>query len=124
RPSRRDNEREDVLRLALAEHPVAGERQLDAKLRAAASVERLEREVARLERRVRGRSESLARQFDRVLRVLEAWGYVDGWSLTEWGDVLAHLYTETDLIAAESLRGGLLDAPHTAGIAGPASGFT
>ena len=37
----------------------------------------------RLERRVRGRSESLARQFDRVLRVLEAWGYVDGWALTD-----------------------------------------
>ena len=49
---------------------------------AAEAIERLERDVNRLERRVRGRSESLARQFDRVLRVLEAWGYVDGWSLT------------------------------------------
>ena len=32
------------------------------------------------------RTESLARQFDRVLRVLEAWGYVDGWPLTEAGE--------------------------------------
>ena len=39
----------------------------------------------RLERRVRGRSESLARQFDRVLGVLESWGYVDGWALTDAG---------------------------------------
>ena len=43
----------------------------------------------RLERRVRGRSESLARQFDRVLRVLESWGYVDGWALTDAGELLA-----------------------------------
>ena len=55
------------------------------KLRAAAAIERLERDVQRPERRVRGRSESLARQFDRVLRVLEAWGYVDGWALTDAG---------------------------------------
>ena len=46
--------------------------------RASVAVERLEREATRLERRVRGRSESLARQFDRVLAVLESWGYVDG----------------------------------------------
>ena len=35
--------------------------------------------------RIRGRTETLARQFDRVLRVLEAWGYVDGWALTDAG---------------------------------------
>ena len=33
----------------------------------------------------RGRTESLARQFDRVLRLLEAWGYLDGWALTDAG---------------------------------------
>ena len=69
----------------LAEHPAARDPQLDARLRGAEAIERLERDVNRLERRVRGRSESLARQFDRVLRVLEAWGYVDGWSLTPAG---------------------------------------
>ena len=47
------------------------------------------RTSAGLERRIQGRTESLARQFDRVLRVLEAWGYVDGWSLTEAGEQLA-----------------------------------
>ena len=36
-------------------------------------------------RRVKGRSESLARQLDRVQGVLEAWGYVDGWALTDAG---------------------------------------
>ena len=57
--------------------------------------------MQRTERRVRGRSESLARQFDRVLRVLEAWGYVDGWQLTDAGEQLARLYSETDLLLVE-----------------------
>ena len=42
-------------------------------------------------------------------RVLEAWGYVDGWQLTDAGEQLARLYTETDLLLAEALREGLLD---------------
>ena len=45
-----------------------------------------ERELVDLRREVRGRTESLARQFDRVLRLLEAWGYLDGWALTDAGE--------------------------------------
>jgi ATP-dependent RNA helicase HelY len=121
-----DGGREQVtdLETRLADHPVAADRGRAARLEAASSAERLERDVARLERRVRGRSESLARQFDRVLRVLEAWGYVDGWSLTEWGELLARLYTETDLVVAESLREGLLDDLDVAEVAGLVSCFT
>jgi ATP-dependent RNA helicase HelY len=117
-------DRASDLEAQLAGHPVAGDREHETRVRAAASAERLERDVARLERRVRGRSESLARQFDRVLRVLEAWGYVEDWSVTEWGNVLAHLYTETDLVVAESLREGLLDGLDAAEIAAMASCFT
>ncbi len=124
RKKTRPTSRASDLETELAEHPVAGDRDREARVRAAASSERLEREVARLERRVRGRSESLARQFDRVLRVLEAWGYVDDWSVTEWGGVLAHLYTETDLVVAESLREGLLDDLDPAEIGGLVSCFT
>ena len=71
--------------------------------------DRLARDAERLERRIRGRTESLARQFDRVLRVLEAWGYVDGWSLTAAGQRLARVYHEADLLVAECLQQGLLD---------------
>src|SRR5207302_1467565 len=75
--------------------------------------------VARLERRVRGRTDSLARQLDQVRQVLESWGYVDGWSLTTAGEMLSRLYTETDLLLAESLREGVLDdltPPETAAV--------
>ncbi len=74
-----------------------------------ARVDHLERDVKRLERRVRGRTESLARQLDQVRSVLESWGYVDGWTLSPAGEMLARLYTETDLLLAESMRDGLLD---------------
>ena len=90
-------------------HPVAGCPDLGTHLRYAERAERLARDVERLERRIRGRTESLARQFDRVLRVLDSWGYVEAWQLTEAGEMLTRLYSETDLLLAESLREGLLD---------------
>ena len=94
---------------AVRTHPVAGCPDLTTHLRYAERAERLARDVDRLERRIRGRTESLARQFDRVLRVLDSWGYVEGWQLTEAGESLTRLYSETDLLLAESLREGLLD---------------
>jgi ATP-dependent RNA helicase HelY len=109
---------------ALAEHTLTRDPQREQKLRAAAAIERFERDVQRAERRVRGRSESLARQFDRVLRILEAWGYVDGWQLTEAGEQLARLYTETDLLLAESMREGLLDGLSAPELAAVVSCFT
>jgi ATP-dependent RNA helicase HelY len=120
----RDDARVDELEAMLADHPVRRDPQLASRLREGAAVERLEREVARLERRVRGRSESLARQFDRVLRVLEAWGYVDGWGLTESGEQLARVYTETDLLVTEALGEGLLDGLRASELAAVVSCFT
>jgi ATP-dependent RNA helicase HelY len=108
----------------LEEHPVAACPDVRSHLRAADRAERLEKDVRRLERRVRSRTESLARQFDRVLRVLEAWGYVDGWSLTEAGDQLARIYHECDLLVAESLRCNLLDDLDPPSVAALASTFT
>ena len=122
RRSGRDEVRE--AEAALAAHPVADDPERDARVRASGAVERLEREAARLERRVRGRSESLARQFDRVLGVLESCHYVEGWSLTAAGAMLAGLYTESDLLLAESLREGHLDGLGVADLAAVVSCFT
>lgn len=118
-----EREREDLDR-RIAEHPVASCPELSVHLKASGAVERLERDVARLERRVRSRSESLARQFDRVLRVLESWGYVEGWELTDAGHLLARLYSECDLLLAEALRTGLLDGTTEAELAALVCCFT
>jgi ATP-dependent RNA helicase HelY len=120
----RHERRISELERALAEHPVAADPALSSRLRAANAVDRLERDVQRLERRVRGRSDSLARQFDRVLRVLESWGYVEGWGLTPAGERLARLYTETDLLLAQAITDGLLDGLRSAELAAVVSCFT
>src|SRR5690606_15684985 len=57
-------------------------------------------------------------------RLLEAWGYLDGWSLTDRGEVLARTYHECDLLVAESMTTGLLDGLDPASLAGLVSCFT
>ncbi len=104
--------------------PVTDCPDLRRHLRAAERAERLEKDRRRLDRRIQGRTESLGHQFDRVLRVLETWGYTDGWSLTEAGDTLARIYHECDLLVAEALRGGLFDDLDATGVAALASTFT
>ncbi|MFO7591384.1 MAG: DEAD/DEAH box helicase [Acidimicrobiia bacterium] len=99
----------DALELAVSEHPVDADPNKDTIVRAVATVTRLERDQARLEAQVAQRTESLGRQLDVVRDVLERWGYLDGWSLTAAGEILARLYTETDLLLAETVRSGMLD---------------
>jgi ATP-dependent RNA helicase HelY len=69
----------------------------------------LQRRLGGVERRIRVRTETLARQFDRVLSVLVALGYVDDWSLTTKGRTLTRIYGEGDLLVGEALEAGLLD---------------
>jgi len=117
-------ERLTVLEQLVEAHPLHRAPGADAALRAAAQVDRIERDVARIERRTASRNESLARQFDKVLGVLEAWGYIEGWGLSPAGQLLARLNTEGDLVLAESLREGLLDAVDMPELAALVSCFT
>ena len=141
-PNRHDFQKEVVHRLELAtlaphskrarravevsgdgSHPVEADPELDDRLKAAAQAERVAREVDELRTRVRTRSQSVARDFDRVLRVLENWGYVDGWALTDAGKILARTFHECDLLIVECLRQGLLDDLEPASLAGLVSVF-
>ena len=105
-------------------HPVAACPRAGAHVRAAERAQRARREADRLEHRIRGRTESLARQFDRVLDLLESWGYVEGWALTAGGDRLVRIYHECDLLVAECVGAGLLDGLDAAAVAGLVSVFT
>jgi ATP-dependent RNA helicase HelY len=99
--------------------PVAGDPDLRVRLAAAGQADRIAREVADLEVRVGARTHSLARDFDRVLGVLERYGYVDidGWTLTDAGQLLSRLFHESDLLVVEVLRAGLLDGLGPADVA-------
>jgi ATP-dependent RNA helicase HelY len=70
----------------------------------------LERQIAGVDRRIRTRTETLARQFDRVLGVLEELGYVQGFSIQPKGRMLARIYGEGDVLVAEALAEGVFDA--------------
>jgi len=105
-------------------HPVHDCPDRDRHVRAQAQADRARRELDDMRREVRTRTGSLARRFDRVLRLLEAWGYLDGWALTERGQLLARTYHESDLLLAEAMAGGLLDGLAPAELAALVSCFT
>ena len=69
----------------------------------------LERQLRGIERRIKVRTETLSRQFDRVLGVLQELGYLDGWDLTVKGERLARIYGEGDLLVGEALDAGLFE---------------
>jgi len=82
---------------------------------------RLRRETDGIQRKIDGRTNSVAKTFDRICELLVEMGYLGagGQTVTPDGDRLRQLYTEKDLLAAESLRQGVwrrLDPPSLAAI--------
>lgn len=67
--------------------------------------------------------EDLGGQLTSVLEMLEARGYLNGWSVTADGEVLSGLYHEADLLISESMRAGLLDGLEPAAMAAVMSAF-
>jgi ATP-dependent RNA helicase HelY len=90
-------------------HPVTDDPDLDKRLARAAQADRIAAEVEHLRSQVRRHTQSVSSSFERVLGLLDDWGYVEGWSLSDAGTTLARLFHECDLLIAESLRRGLLD---------------
>ncbi|MBZ5733980.1 DEAD/DEAH box helicase [Nocardioides sp. TRM66260-LWL] len=70
---------------------------------------KLDRDAETLRRRVEQRTNTVARLFDRVCDVLTALGYLEGDEVTERGARLRRIYSELDLLAAESMRERLWD---------------
>ncbi|MGL5865705.1 MAG: DEAD/DEAH box helicase [Dermatophilaceae bacterium] len=84
---------------------------------------RLKRETTGIQRRVEGRTNTVAQTFDRICEALEALGYLadGGTVVTERGQRLRRLYTEKDLLAAECLRGEVWSRLDAAGLAAAVS---
>ncbi len=97
------------LRRDLRAHPCHGCADREAHARWAERYYKLLRETEGLRRRVESRSHVIARTFDKVCGVLEELGYLRGERVTPQGRLLAHIYTELDLLTAEALRTGLWD---------------
>jgi ATP-dependent RNA helicase HelY len=98
------------LRRRLRAHPCHGCSDREQHARWAERYQRTQRHARDLARRVEGRTNSIARRFDRVCEVLATLGYLssagDDAAVTPEGHLLMALYTESDLLAAQALRDG------------------
>jgi ATP-dependent RNA helicase HelY len=119
---------DDVLRLRheMRKHPCHACPEREEHARWAERRHRLERDTDSMRAKVANRTGSLARTFDRVCDLLTARGYLtpgevhqhslvpgasalDGGGVTDAGRMLARIWTEADLLAAEALREGVFD---------------
>ncbi len=75
----------------------------------AARASQLEQQIRGAERRIRGRTETLARLFERVLGVLDELGYLRDFTILPKGEMLARVYGEGDILVAEAIGAGLLE---------------
>ena len=96
-------------RAALKAHPCHGCDDREDHARWAERWFKLRRDTETLQRRIERRTNTVARQFDRVCEVLTALDYLRGDEVTERGRHLQRIYSDLDLLAAESMRHGLWD---------------
>jgi ATP-dependent RNA helicase HelY len=111
-PAARDagaDDRIEALRRELREHPCHGCPDREDHARWSERWFKLDRDARTLRRRIEQRTNTIARQFDRVSEVLIALGYLDGDTVTARGRTLMRIYNEMDLVTAEALRTGLWD---------------
>jgi len=99
----------DRLRAELKAHPCHGCPDREDHARWAERWFKLDRDSTTLRRRIEQRTNTIARQFDRVCEVLTALDYLDDDLVTDRGRQLMRIYTDMDLVAAEALRAGLWD---------------
>ncbi len=111
----------DRLRSALRDHPCHACPEREDHARWAERWFKLDKESRTLRRRVEERTNTVARQFDRVCEVLAELGYLDGRPddvhVTDRGQRLMRLYSDLDLVTAEALRTGVFDDLSTSGVA-------
>ncbi|HUP99084.1 MAG TPA: DEAD/DEAH box helicase [Aeromicrobium sp.] len=114
-----DDPRIADLRKRIRHHPCHGCPDRESHARWAERYVRLQRDTDNQRRRIEQRTNTVAREFDRVCEVLDALSYLDGDSVTEPGKRLQRIYGELDLVVSECLREGLwanLDAPELAAV--------
>ena len=110
---------------AVAAHPVAGvPRRRDARAPRDRRAADLRRRIARLERADPEPDGVAGPPVRPGAARARGWGYVDGWSLTDAGEISTATYHETDLLVAESLRSGCSTTSIPTSLAGLASVFT
>ena len=78
-------------------------------MRHADNADRIRRDIARIEDSLASEVRTVAATFDHVLDILRRRGYVDQWSLTPTGSLLAGIFHECDMLIAEAVARGIFD---------------
>jgi ATP-dependent RNA helicase HelY len=105
------------------DHPVADDPDLKFRLIALESAARIDRELEQLEKRVSTSTQSVSNKFDELIKLLGEYGFVDDWSLTRRGQMLSHIFHESDLLIASCVSDGVFDGLSAANMAALASIF-
>jgi ATP-dependent RNA helicase HelY len=112
-----------ALREQLRRHPAHQLVDREEKARLAERYLRIERDNEQIQKKVAAATNSLARTFDRIVELLTERGFIDASGddpkVTDDGRLLARIYSESDLLVAESLRAGIwegLDAAELAAV--------
>ncbi|MFN8076449.1 MAG: DEAD/DEAH box helicase [Kineosporiaceae bacterium] len=121
RSSAADDSQLAAWRKQLRSHPCHGCPDRENHARWAERWLRLSKETDALSRRIEGRTNTIARVFDRVCDLLRERGYLataeGGDAVTPAGALLRGIYAETDLVVAECLRGNVWTDLDAAGLA-------
>ncbi|QGG41447.1 DEAD/DEAH box helicase [Aeromicrobium yanjiei] len=120
----REDPRIAAIRQKLREHPCHECPDRESHARWAERYLKLERDTKNQRGRIEQRTNTVARQFDRVCEVLDVLGYLDGDVVTPDGLRLKRLYSDLDLLVSECLRQGTWDGLDAAELAAVVSGLT
>ena len=109
------------LRSQMKAHPCHSCLDRESHARFAERAMRLRRRSERELTKARAKATSIATQFERIVLVLEALGYLGtgGDTVTDAGRMLSGIYSELDLVTAEAIRRGVfdgLDCPQLAAV--------
>ncbi|RVW04184.1 DEAD/DEAH box helicase [Rhodococcus xishaensis] len=114
KPKRAKGGREDAevaeLRKALRAHPCHSRSDREQLCRVGERYNRLDRETESMRQKAAATTNSLARNFDRIVTLLTEWGYIAAGEhpeASEEGRRLGRIYCESDLLVAECLRRGV-----------------
>jgi ATP-dependent RNA helicase HelY len=112
------------IRKQLRDHPCHACPERESHARWAERYAKLERDTVNQRRRIEQRTNTVARQFDRVCEVLHVLGYLDGDEVTPDGLRLQRVYSELDLLISECIREHVWDGLEPADLAAVVSGLT
>ncbi len=133
-PKRRGKKSPDVnplvqdLRDRMRAHPCHGCDEREAHARWGERYQKTESQYQDVSSRMKGRTNTIARRFDRLCSVLGGLGYlvkdpVGEWQVTERGDLLKGVYSENDLLIGQTILAGVLDELDPASLAAVCSTF-